>query len=153
MVLHVGPFEFDSTFWLDIQQLNPTCGSPTEVFTDGDHRLVSLDNALHFTCNAQEINRVSSIIIVIFRSTLLNQLLEASREVFHGKLVAAFWGMHVSPPKHSYVWLPRKCDYRTDTQTDGRTDARQSDPYVLLCFAGDTKIWSSIINRNQHTKM
>ena len=38
----------------------------------------------------------------------------------------------------------RKCDYRTDTQTDtqtdGQTDAGQSDPYVLLCFAGVTII-------------
>ena len=35
----------------------------------------------------------------------------------------------------------RKCDYRTDrhTHTDGRTDAGQSEPYVPLCFAGDTK--------------
>ena len=31
-------------------------------------------------------------------------------------------------------------DYRIDTQTDGQTDAGQSDPYVPLCFAGDTKI-------------
>ena len=33
-------------------------------------------------------------------------------------------------------------DYRTDTQADRRTDrhAGQSDPYVPLCFAGDTKI-------------
>ena len=31
--------------------------------------------------------------------------------------------------------IPRKCDYRTDTQTD----AEQSEPYVLLCFAGYTK--------------
>ena len=54
-------------------------------------------------------------------------------------IVAAFRGMHVSPAKHSYAWLQRKCDYRTDTQMDGRTDARQSDPYVQLCFAGDTK--------------
>ena len=30
-------------------------------------------------------------------------------------VVAAFRGMHVSPAKHSYAWLPRKCDYRTDT--------------------------------------
>ena len=50
-------------------------------------------------------------------------------------IVAAFKGMHVSPAKHSYAWLPRKCDYRTD----GQTDAGQSDPYVPLCFAGDTK--------------
>ena len=47
--------------------------------------------------------------------------------------------MHVSPAKHSYVWLPRKCDYRTDERTDGQTDAGQSDPYVPLCFAGDIK--------------
>ena len=53
--------------------------------------------------------------------------------------VAAFQGMHVSPAKHSYAWLPRKRDYRTDTHTDGQTDARESDPYVPLCFAGDTK--------------
>ena len=25
-------------------------------------------------------------------------------------IVAAFQGMHVSPAKHSYAWLPRKCD-------------------------------------------
>ena len=28
--------------------------------------------------------------------------------------------MHVSPEKHSYVWLPRKCDYRRDGRTDRR---------------------------------
>ena len=28
---------------------------------------------------------------------------------------------------------------QTDRQTDGQTDAGQSDPYVPLCFAGDTK--------------
>ena len=27
----------------------------------------------------------------------------------------------------------------TTGQTDGQTDARQSDPYVPLCFAGNTK--------------
>ena len=36
------------------------------------------------------------------------------------KIVAAFRGMHVSPAKYSYAWLPRKCDYRTDTRTDRR---------------------------------
>ena len=34
------------------------------------------------------------------------------------------------------MWLPRKCDYRTDTHTD----AGRSDPYVPLRFAGDTII-------------
>ena len=40
--------------------------------------------------------------------------------------------MHVSPVKHNYAWLPRKCDtdYWTDRQTDGQTEAKQSDPYV-----------------------
>ena len=53
--------------------------------------------------------------------------------------------MHVSPAKHSYAWLSRKCDYRTDRRTHTQTDAGQSDPYVPLCFAGDTKIGVSII--------
>ena len=30
-------------------------------------------------------------------------------------------------------------DYQKSVTT-GQTDARQSDPYVPLCFAGDTKI-------------
>ena len=33
-------------------------------------------------------------------------------------IVAAFQGMHVLLAKHSYVWLPRKCEYRTDRRTD-----------------------------------
>ena len=33
----------------------------------------------------------------------------------------------------------RQTDRWTDRQTDRQTDARQSDPYVPLCFAGDTK--------------
>ena len=45
-----------------------------------------------------------------------------------------------------YAWLPRKCGYRTDRQTrmdgwmDKQTDARHSDPYVPVCFVGDTKM-------------
>ena len=42
------------------------------------------------------------------------------------KIVAAFRGMHVSPVKHSYLWLPKKCDHRTDTQTDEWTDRRRT---------------------------
>ena len=41
----------------------------------------------------------------------------------------------MSPAKHSFG----KCDRRTDRRTDGQTDDGQSDPYVSLCFAGDTK--------------
>ena len=60
------------------------------------------------------------------------------------KIVAAFRGMHVLPAKHSYVSVTggqtdRQTDRQTDGQTDGRTDHTQSDPYVSLCFTGDTK--------------
>ena len=49
--------------------------------------------------------------------------------------MAALQGMHVSPAKHSYACLPRKCDYQRDRHTDRQT----SDLNVLLCFAGDIK--------------
>ena len=49
------------------------------------------------------------------------------------KIVTAFRGMHVSPAKHSSASV-------TDGQTDRRIDDGQSDPYVSLCFPGDTKI-------------
>ena len=45
---------------------------------------------------------------------------------FWQNIVAAFRGMHVSPAKHSFAWLPRKFDYWTDRRTDGHTD-RQTD--------------------------
>ena len=32
---------------------------------------------------------------------------------------------------------------QTDGRTDGQTDAGQNDPYVPLCFAGDTKSGSN----------
>ena len=54
--------------------------------------------------------------------------------------MAAFQGMHVSPAKHSYASVTDgRTDRRTDRQTDRQTDDGQSDPYVSLCFAGDTK--------------
>ena len=31
-----------------------------------------------------------------------------------------------------------------ESVTTGQTDAGQSDPYVLLCFAGDTKMYKSL---------
>ena len=39
------------------------------------------------------------------------------------------------------VWLP---DRHTDRRTHIQTDAGQSDPYVPLCFAGDTKMMGVI---------
>ena len=62
------------------------------------------------------------------------------------KIVAAFRGMHVSPAKHSFGKCDRRTDRRTDRQTDRQTDDGQSDPYVSLCFAGDTKIPLSMIS-------
>ena len=49
--------------------------------------------------------------------------------------------MHVSPAKHSFGSVT---DGRTDRQTDRQTDDGQSDPYVSICFAGDTKIKKKI---------
>ena len=40
-----------------------------------------------------------------------------SYQYLYSNIVPAFRGMHVSPAKRSYAWLPRKCDYRTDRQT------------------------------------
>ena len=34
---------------------------------------------------------------------------------------------------------------QTDTRTHTQTDAGQSDPYVPLCFAGDTKISETML--------
>ena len=62
------------------------------------------------------------------------------------KIVAAFRGIHVSPAKHSFARLPRKCDYWTDRHTDGWTD-RQRDrrrKKLSLCAA---------MLRRRHNKM
>ena len=37
---------------------------------------------------------------------------------------------------------------RTDRRTDRQTDAGQSDPYVPLCFAGDTKMHGRVYKVN-----
>ena len=50
--------------------------------------------------------------------------------------MAALRGMHVSPANYSYPLLSRKCDYQADRRTDR---PGQCDPYMPLCFAGDTK--------------
>ena len=46
--------------------------------------------------------------------------------------MAAFQGMHVLPANHSYVWLPRKCDYRTDTQAPEKV-------IPMCCYASQAK--------------
>ena len=37
--------------------------------------------------------------------------------------------MHASPGKHSYAWLPRKCDYRTNRHMDRQTP----DKIIPMC--------------------
>ena len=58
-------------------------------------------------------------------------------QCFSSNIVAAFQGMHVSPAKHSYAWLPRKCDYRTDSRTDRQTDGQTDRGWTKwsLCAA------------------
>ena len=64
-------------------------------------------------------------------------------DIFINK-VAAFWGMHVSPAKHS---LRDYQESMTSWQTDRQADTGQSDPYVPLCFAGDTiKVMVKVID-------
>ena len=41
---------------------------------------------------------------------------------------------------------------QTDRHTHAQTDAGQSDPYVPLCFAGDTKITLTHIPVDLHPK-
>ena len=50
-------------------------------------------------------------------------------------IVAAFWGMHVSPAKHSYALLPRKSDYRTDRHMNTRTHTDRRRTKWSLCAA------------------
>ena len=47
-------------------------------------------------------------------------------------IVAAFRGMHVSPAKHSYAWLPKKCDYQKSVTT-GQTDRQTPDKVIPVC--------------------
>ena len=54
------------------------------------------------------------------------QRTKCKAKMFLINIVAAFRGMHVSPAKHNYAWLPRKCDYRTDTRTHIWTDRRRT---------------------------
>ena len=60
--------------------------------------------------------------------------------------MAAFWRMHVSPAKHSHEWLPRKCDYRTDTRTDRQKPVKV---FPLCCYALQvTQKWMCLWNTN-----
>ena len=65
---------------------------------------------------------------------LLNQQALSSKHVSifltmkirHISIPSQLRAMHMSPAKHSYAWLPRKCDYRTDACMDRRTDWRRT---------------------------
>ena len=88
-----------------------------------------------FICGCPRVaaTRYRMIVLAVSNNCIYNQ-----EKWFHVKnIVAAFRGMHVSPAKHSFGKCDRKV-WQTDGQTDGR-DVGQSDPYVSLYFAGDTK--------------
>ena len=54
-------------------------------------------------------------VFLILLQNVLVLLYTIYKRQYKMKIVAAFQGMHVS---HSYAWLPKKCDYRTDRGTD-----------------------------------
>ena len=62
-------------------------------------------------------------------------VLSCMAEIFNCEIkyniMAAFRRMHVSPAKHSYAWLPRKCDCRTDRHT--QTDRQTPDKVISMC--------------------
>ena len=60
--------------------------------------------------------------------------------------------MHLSPAKHIACDHQENCDYTR--HTDERTDAGQSDPYVPVCFAGETKMKSAMkLTTDRHAQM
>ena len=58
---------------------------------------------------------------------------------YQEKIVAAVQGMHVSPAKHSYAWLPIKCDYWTDRLTDRRRT--KWSPCAAMLRKATQKLW------------
>ena len=58
-------------------------------------------------------------------------------------IVAAFRGMHVSPSKHSYAGLPRKCDYWTDSQMDRQTPDKEIPMCRYALQATQKSVYSS----------
>ena len=59
--------------------------------------------------------------------------------------MAAIRGMHVSPAKHSYAWLPRNV---TTGQTDGRTDRLTPDKVIPMYSHASqaTQKWLQTLN-------
>ena len=65
-----------------------------------------INQSLH--CVHSENKKINILIKITLRA------LFAWRDSSMYTRIAVFQGMHVSPSKHSYVWLPRKCDYLRD---------------------------------------
>ena len=72
--------------------------------------------------------------------------MRCSKTEMHVNIVAAVKGIHMCRLRNIAMrdYLKSvttgQTDTGTDRRTDRQTDAGQSDPYVPLCFAGDTKI-------------
>ena len=76
-----------------------------------------------------KINRVHPLITV-------NMSCKFDKEICNGLVSMVFTSVTIKK-----VWLS---DRQTHARTHTQTDAGQSDPYVPLCFAGDTKLVSNI---------
>ena len=63
------------------------------------------------------------------------------------KIVAASRGMHVSPAKQSYMWLPRKCDRRTDRRAEGQTPDKV---IPMCCYPSQATQKHGILYSKQH---
>ena len=73
-------------------------------------------------CFQLKLNVLNAAHVIILLNDVMNKSL--LNWVLRKNIVAAFRGMQLSPAKHSYAWLPRKCAYRTDTQTGRQTDGQ-----------------------------
>ena len=81
------------------------------------------------------INR--SLILSKGRMSLNDQSFVPIRQQYLYESIIPKYSGSIPPAKHSSGGVT---DGRTDKRTDRQTDDGQSDPYVSLCFAGDTKI-------------
>ena len=98
--------------------LGPTTTTPVLLLS------CSYNSKAFFTCNVK-----------VYNSTITNFSVCKSKSD-SVNIVAEFREMHVSPAKHSYAWLLRKCDYRTERQTDSWTNrcwAKWSLCATMLC--------------------
>ena len=104
---------------------------PSNILRDKDHVHIDVNQ-----CTKFEVCRVKHSPVIgctsfgrpaLFLATDMCKAIPVCPSFFEGGIIlefnensGTFRGMHMSPLKHSYTWLQRKCDYRTDRRTDRR---------------------------------